>query len=1206
MTKDLRFMVLFLAFLLGLPVAMHAQLPPNQPEQDCINALPVCSNIFVQASSYQGEGLNPNEINSTISCLGSGEKNDTWYIMTVQASGNINFSITPVNMTDDYDWAVYNLTNNPCSDIATNGALEVSCNYSGTSGVTGANGLPGAQNEPVIPALVGETYVLNVSNFSSTSSGYTLDFTNSTATIFDIIPPAIDTVEVNCGSVVTVTMSENIVCSSVQATDFFVLDTSGVVFPVTTVTGFNCNNGGTFENEFTIDFTPALTAGEYWIFLQDTVLDNCGNVGIMNDTLTFTVPDQNLNPMASSDTLCLGDSISLWVDGQPGWSYTWYSGGFLGDSITIAPTISQTYIVNATDPSGCTYSDNIDITVIQPPTGGFTLTPPAICIGDTTTVTFTGNAIAGSILSWDAPGGDVIGTGLTVEMTWNIPGTYNVSLDIGQAGCTYTPIIQPMIVHDIPTSTFVAPAEECLNETAAIVYTGTGTPAGNYYWEFDGPSLNVGAGQGPYSVAWNITGFKQLSLWVEENGCVSDTTTASVYINALPTLDFNDPSDQCLVGNDFQFTFLGDDGPLVGYGWDFGEPGLVSIQQSDNVTYQTAGIKSVTLAVVDTNGCSNTLTKSVEVKPMPTANFTNQSVCFGQGMPFTDLSTSDVRSPLAQWFWDFGEGGSDNVQNPIYNYGDMGTYDVTLIAETSDGCRDTITKSVTVFDQPIANFEAESICDEQVMEFLNNSFYQVEPIDFFWEFGDGTTSTEMDPDHLYPTHGIYNVGLTILNNFGCQNTYNTTVVVHPRPEPDVTIEPICMETAAVLNNNSTIPAPGVIASYYWKFGDGVTSDLENPEHIYAGAGIYDLFLEATSSEGCKDTFMAPLIVHPLPQALFRYENGCEDQPLSFVSISQIEEVPTGDVIQTWNWDFGDGTSASGTESPQHAYANAGEYSVTLTTISDKGCEQTLTQQVNIYETPAQPETIADTTCPGEPAELFGMGDAVADHIAWFESETDTVPYVQGDLFQTPKLDEAFMYYAAAVSEEGCESERVPVLADVFDFSLAELLQSDTLVEVPNSVVAFGATGIVGAQSYWWRFGDGNDSRESQPNYQYLTPGIFNIMLEVTTEAGCVVDLMSQIEVTRLMNVLLPNAFSPNEDDVNDYFFLRSNLMEQIHIEIYDRWGQLVFVSDNPDFQWDGTKMGGGQLPEGVYVYRVEGVDFSGADVLHSGTISLIR
>ena len=196
--------------------------PPPSP-QDCINAIPICQDVYSEVNAYQGVGNVLDEINSGISCLGSGEKNDVWYTFTVAQSGDLNFSITPNTLTDDYDWAVYNLTNDPCEDIATNAALEVGCNYSGASGVTGPNNLGGAQNEPVIPVLEGETYTVNVSQFSVSIDGYTIDFGASTAEIFDELPPTISEVEtpILCGSsLISFNTSENVLCASVADIDF--------------------------------------------------------------------------------------------------------------------------------------------------------------------------------------------------------------------------------------------------------------------------------------------------------------------------------------------------------------------------------------------------------------------------------------------------------------------------------------------------------------------------------------------------------------------------------------------------------------------------------------------------------------------------------------------------------------------------------------------------------------------------------------------------------------------------------------------------------------------------------------------------------------------------------------------------------------------------------------------------------------------------
>jgi len=151
--------------------------------QDCLGAIPVCELVYSEVNAYEGTGNYLDEINSGSSCLGSGEKNGVWYSFFVQEDGDLSFSITPNDLSDDYDWAVFNLTDNDCSDIFANAELEVSCNYSGSPGATGPNGLDGIQNEQTVPVFAGEYYIINVSQYSTSLNGYVLDFSESTASI---------------------------------------------------------------------------------------------------------------------------------------------------------------------------------------------------------------------------------------------------------------------------------------------------------------------------------------------------------------------------------------------------------------------------------------------------------------------------------------------------------------------------------------------------------------------------------------------------------------------------------------------------------------------------------------------------------------------------------------------------------------------------------------------------------------------------------------------------------------------------------------------------------------------------------------------------------------------------------------------------------------------------------------------------------------
>jgi hypothetical protein len=398
--------VLFLITIIFAPVLAWAQVPTNQ---DCLNAIPICQNVYSTTASYSGEGNILNEINSSNSCLGSGELNDVWYTFTVQQSGNLNFLITPNNSADDYDWAVYNLTNNNCSDIYTNPALEVSCNFSGTSGTTGPNGgsslssqnAAGTPYNQVVPVVAGQTYVINVSNFSSTQNGYTIDFSASTATIFDQIPPQILTVtNPGCGgNTLTVTFSENILCNTVQASDFSFTGPGGP-YTVTNVTSTACAQGAQYDNTFTITISPAISgAGNYIANLVGPVTDLCGNVAIYPAQLPFTVGSFTYTN-ATTPASCAGNNGTATVtpNGTGPFTYSWCPNVSTTNSATgLAPGI---YTVTITDQStGCTATDTINVgsnnTLTVTTSGNDTICPganttlSATVIGGNPPITYT-------------------------------------------------------------------------------------------------------------------------------------------------------------------------------------------------------------------------------------------------------------------------------------------------------------------------------------------------------------------------------------------------------------------------------------------------------------------------------------------------------------------------------------------------------------------------------------------------------------------------------------------------------------------------------------------------------------------------------------------------------------------------------------------------------------------------------------------------
>lgn len=358
-------------------------LVPNT--QDCLGSIKVCNNTYNQPNSYSGTGNVPNEIDSSNSCLGSGEKNDVWYTFTVVSSGNLNFTITPNQLTDDYDWAIYNLTNANCSDIFSNSSLMVSCNYSATSGITGTTSSGSGNSQSnigtpfnnTIPVIAGQTYVVNISNFSTTQYGYTLNFGNSTAIIYDNIAPSLQTLvqPVACGvSSLSFNFSEPILCSSINNSNFSLTGPGGT-YSLSGITGLACNIGVGQEKNFTINVNPPLTfAGNYTLYYNGNGQDLCGNLAAPH-TINFTVTTGLAANAGVNQTICMGGTIQLTGSATGGTTYTYSWSPTTGlSSSTISnpiatPLTTTTYTMTATA-NGCSVSDEVLVSVLTTPTYG--------------------------------------------------------------------------------------------------------------------------------------------------------------------------------------------------------------------------------------------------------------------------------------------------------------------------------------------------------------------------------------------------------------------------------------------------------------------------------------------------------------------------------------------------------------------------------------------------------------------------------------------------------------------------------------------------------------------------------------------------------------------------------------------------------------------------------------------------------------------
>ena len=361
-----------------------------------------------------------------------------------------------------------------------------------------------------------------------------------------------------------------------------------------------------------------------------------------------------------------------------------------------------------------------------------------------------------------------------------------------------------------------------------------------------------------------------------------------------------------------------------------------------------------------------------------------------------------------------------------------------------------------------------------------------------------------------------------------------------------------------------------------------------------------------STQGCLDTTAQMITVYPNPEVDFFFRENCVGEPIQLQDQSRIAALPTQDQITDWQWDFGDGQTGEGLEQVSHQYQLAGNYAVNLQAISDKGCVGSLTQEIEVFAAPPVPGVEEDRICFGESALLMTLPGEGTREINWFSESGGGEAIHTGFAYATPPLVSHTTYYVEAVSNQGCVGERVPITAYMASGGAGYIQQSAEVVEIPHARLDFSVGGNLHIAAWDWNFGDGTHSNEAAPIHEYQQGGRYEINLTLTTLAGCEVELQSVVEVKEIVSIHIPSAFTPNGDGQNDELFIGTQLLSSMNFQVYNRWGTLVFESQDPAFRWDGRTGDGQMVQEGVYAFQIEAFDLNGRRQLRRGTITILK
>ncbi len=690
----------------------------------------------------------------------------------------------------------------------------------------------------------------------------------------------------------------------------------------------------------------------------------------------------------------------------------------------------------------------------------------------------------------------------------------------------------------------------------------------------------------------------------------SNTETKTDYIvvqggNIPPTANFSASPTTGMAPLTVQFTNLST-GDITDYSWTFGDGGTSTLANPSH-TYNSDGTYTVGLTVTGPAGTHSTIKPSlikVGSQP-PVANFTASPRTGDQplAVQFSDISSGNITG----WSWFFGDGGSSTLANPGHTYTQAGTFTVSLTVNGPGGS-DSVEKTDFITVNPtsgaVADFSAAPTAGNKPLSVQFTDLSTGNITGRTWNFGDGGSSTALNPNHTYQQEGSYSVSLTVTgpdgNNTLTRNNYINVTSGGGAPVANFSASPTSGN--APLAVQFTDQSSGNITSRTWNFGDGGSSTAANPNHTYNQAGNYTVSLTVTGPGGSnthtKSSYINVTSAGSGPVADFSASPRSGDAPLAVKFTDQ----SSGDITsRTWN--FGDGGSSTAAN-PNHTYNQPGSYTVGLTVVGPQGSHtRTKSNYISVTQTGNQP--VADFS--GSPTA--GNSPLTVQFTDKSSGEISNRTWDFGDGGTGTAKNPQYTYlaigsYTVKLTVRGPQGTDTKTRSDYISVTDTQAnLQANFWATPLSGNVPLNvqfADKSVGRVTKWiWDFGDGHSSTEPNPRHKYDNAGFYNIGLTVQGPAGTDTKIRRNfIEVFRTaglesVDVSTPANFSminyPNPFNANTTVHVAMPKAEWVEIDVLNLKGEQVdrLYTGELSAGYHTLRWHPSHLPSNVYFIRIK-------------------
>lgn len=996
--------------------------------------------------------------------------------------------------------------------------------------------------------------------------------------------------------------------------------------PKCTGLGVDFTNTGTLSGvtwawNFDAGATPATSAA------QNPTGITYSTAGIKTVTLTTTDTTSGcavtatgtvnifLSPTASFTSnapQCANVAIDFTNTGSTGnnWAYSWNFGDGANPAVSTAESPGgvlyssagvKTVTFTISD-QNCTQTATQFITINATPSASFISTAPQ-CTGLPVVFENTSGTTANVSWNWNF-GGNATPSSSTDQIpssvVYSTAGLQAVTLTATDttSGCSVS-ATSSINIYQTPTATFTSNAPQCAN--TAINFTNTGSTGSNwsYFWSLGAGALPAtSTAENPTNVTYSAGGAKTVTFTISDQHC-TQTSTQTIVISATPVAGFLSTAPQCTgLGVDFKNT-----GTLTGvtWSWNFGldaTPATSTTQDQSGVVYSTAGVKTVTLTTTDTSsGCSVTATNSFTIHQTPVATFTSTAPqCANTGVDF--VNTGNTGSNWS-YSWNFGLGASPAVATAEsvtgVTYSSSGVKTVTLTI-SDQNCTQTSTQTITILETPRASFTSTAPqCTGLPVNFTNLG--TTTGVTWAWDFGTGASpaaSSVQDPTGVvYSTSGIKTVTLITTNGTtSCSATASQTIIIHQSPTATFTSNaPQCANVGINFTNTGST---GSNWSYSWDLGQDAnpaTSSAQNPSGVLYSTGGTKLITFSISDANCTTTDTQSIVINALPAAFAGPDTTiCANRSVQLGTTSTAGNTYTWFPSSTLDNPFVSNPVAS-------PVAPVTNYIVTVVNTAT-GCSNSDVVVVTMLPPLTANAGVDVEICANDSVQI-GAGLVEGQFYQWSPPDglsSTTLP----NPVATPTSTTT--YTLVVTDTTGCDAVTDNVTVIVNPLPVANAGADDTITK--GATVQLVGTG--GIQFHWSPEAGLSNANLFNPT---ATPdSTTDYVLTVTDLFGCSNTDTVRITVFDFATPFwLPSAFTPDGNGHNDVLYVRGGGFENFQFSIYNRYGELIFLSKDIKTGWDGkNQFTSDDAPADAYVYKLNGLLETGEKVDVKGLVNLIR